>query len=298
MKLLVVGSAIVDLVARPIAGAATDRSNDADIRLGAGGAGRNVAENLQRLGCSVTLVTDVGNDALGQFLLADCAARGIEVRVCRQTRTGLYLAVLQPDGGLDRGFCQTDTDQVTAAEVLKTLPDLGEFSGAVLDANLSESCIAELAARFRSRQIPYALETAAHQRCHRVLAALHGCALVKPDRGEAMALTGLPCDTLAEALTCAETLHKRGAGTAIVSLGPDGFCVASSEFTGHMAAAPTEVVDVTGAGDALFAAAWVGLLRGLPVPQVLNAARQAAALACASAGAVSRDLGPDLFQTF
>lgn len=50
------GAAIVDLLARPLAEPAQDSSNDADIRQGAVGAGRNVAENLRRLGCEVTLV--------------------------------------------------------------------------------------------------------------------------------------------------------------------------------------------------------------------------------------------------
>ncbi len=296
MKLLVVGSAIVDLVARPAVAAAADSSNDADIRLGAGGAGRNVAENLQRLGCAVTLVTDLGDDALGLYLRADAAALGIDVRVCSQPRTGLYLALLHPGGGLDRGYCQTATDQISAAQVLELLPDLGEFAGVVLDANLSEACITALAARCRTLKIPYALETAAHQRCTRVLAALPGCALIKPDRGEATALTGLPCATASQALACAQALHQRGAATALVSLGADGFCVASGDFVGHVPAAATPVVDVTGAGDALFAAAWVGLLRGLPLAQVLRAASQAAALACASEHAVSRALTPQLFE--
>lgn len=295
MKLLVIGSAIVDLVARPVAEPAGDSSNDAEIRLGAGGAGRNVAENLRRLGCAVTLVTDVGDDALGQFLRADTVALGIEVRVCRTGRTGLYLAVLHPEGGLDRGYCQTDTELLSAAEVLSAVPDLAEFAGVVLDANLSEACITAVAARCRELGVPYALETAAFQRCRRVLPALPGCALVKPDRVEATALTGLPCDTPKDALACAQALRSQGVATAIVSLGPGGFCVAGQGFTGHVQALPTLVVDVTGAGDALFAAAWVGLLRGLPLVEVAEAAGRAAALACASPDAVSRALGPHVF---
>jgi pseudouridine kinase len=296
VKLLVVGAAIVDLVARPLAEPTQDSSNDADIRLGAGGAGRNVAENLLRLGCEVTLVADVADDALGQFLRADCARLGLDLRACRKPRTGLYLAVLHPSGALDRGYCQTATEQLTAAEVLEKLPDLGEFAGAVLDANLSEACLSDLAGHFRRAGLAYALETAAHQRCRRVLPALQGCALIKPDRGEAEALTGLTCQTPADALACARALTRRGVATAIVSLGPQGFCAVSGDFAGHLPALPTEVVDVTGAGDALFAAAWVGILRGLPLPRVLEAARRAASLAVASRESVSRALGPQLFD--
>lgn len=296
MKLLVVGAAIVDLVARPLAEPAQDSSNDADIRLGAGGAGRNVAENLRRLGCEVTLVADGAADALGQFLRADCAALGLDFRPVPSGKTGLYLAALHPDGRLDRGYCQTATEQLTAAEVLQKLPDLGEFAGAVLDANLNEQCLSELAGHFRRAGLPYALETAAHERCRRVLPALQGCGLIKPDRREAEALTGLACHTPADALACARALNRLGVATAIVSLGPQGFCASSGDFAGHLPALPTEVVDVTGAGDALFAAAWIGLLRGLPLPSVLEAGRRAASLAVASRESVSRALSPALFD--
>lgn len=290
------GSAIVDLVARPAATAASDGSNDAEIRVGAGGAGRNVAENLRRLGCAVTLVADMADDAFGALLRRDCAEQGLELRPIPSARTGLYLAALHPDGSLDRGYCQTATEQLAAADVLAALPDLAGFAGAVLDANLSEACLADLAGHFRRQGLAYALEAAAHQRCRRVLPALAGCGLIKPDRREAAALTGLPCDTAAEGLACAAELHRRGAGVAIVSLGADGFCAVADGFAAHVAAAPTEVVDVTGAGDALFAAAWVGLLRGLPMDAVCQVAGRAAALAVASSAAVSRALGPQLFD--
>lgn len=298
MKLLVIGSAIVDFVARPTSTVAKGTSNEGQIQLGAGGAGRNVAENLTRLGCEVTLVTDLAEDFLGRFLLENLRELRIETRLARQERTGLYLALLQPDGSLERGFCQTGTEAVTAEEVLAVLPDLDTYAGVVLDANLSAPCLEALAQCCRLRGIPYALETVAHERCLRVRGALAGCALIKPDRSEAHALTGLPCRTRTEAMVCARELRRQGANTVIVSLSEDGLHTEAPGYSGHLNPVPTRVVDVTGAGDALFATAFVGLLRGLPLPQVLDAARRAAAKVCACSQAVSPDLDPSVFSAF
>ena len=55
-------------------------SNPAAVRSGFGGVARNVAENLVRLGVPVALVTQVGDDAGGRALRADCAASGIDVQ--------------------------------------------------------------------------------------------------------------------------------------------------------------------------------------------------------------------------
>lgn len=296
MRIAVVGSAILDVVARPTSGVERDSSNEGEVRLGAGGAGRNVAENLARLGCAVTLVTDLADDFAGRFLLDNIRGLGIEVRRSRQGRSGVYLALLDRDGNLDRGFCSTGTEDVSPEEALAALPDLADFQAAVIDANLSEAAVAALAEQCRRLQVPFAAETVAHERARRVLPAIPGCVLIKPDRCEARTLTGLPCGTGAEAAACARRLRAMGAGTAIVSLGADGFHFEHPGFSGCVAAAPARVADVTGAGDALFAAAFAALLKGLPPRLAAEAGRRAAALTVASPSAVSPEITPELLD--
>ena len=296
MRLLVIGGAIVDFVVRPTSTVVGDTSNEGEILLGAGGAGRNVAETLQRLGGRVTLVTDLADDFLGRFLLDNLAGLGIETRLAQRARTGLYLALLHRDGSLDKGFCHTGTEHVEAAEILAVVPDLAAFDGAVLDANLNEATLAALAQACREAGVPYALETVANEKARRVLPAVDGCFLIKPDRAEARMLTGLPCGTVAEGAACARRLREMGARAALVSLGGDGFCFDDGACAVHLPAAPADLVDVTGAGDALFATALAGLLMGLPARAVLEAAGRAAALTCASASAVSPELSPALFE--
>ena len=296
MRLLVVGSCIVDFIARPTSRVQADASNEGDILWGAGGAGRNVAENLTRLGARVTLVTDAGDDFLGRFLLDGLSRLGIETRLARKERTGVYIALLQPDGSLEKGFCANGTPLVRTEEAMAVLRDLGSFQGAVLDANLNARTINGLAAALREAGIPYALETVSPERSRHVLPAISGCAFLKPDRGEATALTGLPCGTVDEACACARALLAQGARRAMVSLGPEGFVYADAQTERRLRAAPATVRDVTGAGDALFTAVFYGFLQGLPLDKVLEAGRRAAALACATAGAVSPSLGPGVFH--
>lgn len=297
MKILIVGGCIVDLIARPRTPVKADTSNEADILWAAGGAGRNVAENLRRLGCGVTLVTDLGEDPPGHYLLDNLQGLGIDVRLAERGRTGIYLALLHSNGGLDRGFCHTGTEQVPLEAWIAALPDLVGYDGAILDANLGENALEGLAARFREAGLPYALETVAHQRARRILPALPGCALVKPDRTEARMLTGLPCEGLEDGLACARHLRSLGALRALVTLGAEGFCFAGPEGERALPATATEVVDVTGAGDALLATAFSGLLLGLPLDDCLRAARRAATLACGAPSAVSEAITPTLLAT-
>lgn len=296
MRVLVVGGCLLDVSARPTAAVVSDTSNEAEIAWSPGGAGRNVAENLARLGFDVTLITDLADDVLGRVLLAHMADVGVEVRLARRQRTGVYLAVLHRDGSLDRGLCQTATEEITCDDVLAVLPDLTSFDGAVLDANLAAATLAALAARLRLAAIPFALEPVAQERSRRVLAALPRCALVKPDRLEAARLTGLQCLTREDAAGCAAVLHRMGARAVIVSLGPDGLVFQNDVEVRCLDASPTTLVNVTGAGDALLATAFAGLLRGMPADRYLEAARRAAALTCACPTAVSPAMGPGLLD--
>jgi len=181
VKLLVVGGSLVDIVARATGPVVADASNEAEIRWGAGGAGRNVAENLARLGAQVTLATDLADDLPGRFLRENMAACGIDVRVAAHVRTGLYLAILDADGTLGKGYCQTGTELVRLDEYLAVLPDLASFDGVALDTNLSEEALAGLAQRCREVRVPFALQTVASERARRALSAIPGCVLVKPN---------------------------------------------------------------------------------------------------------------------
>ena len=67
---VVVGGANMDIKARSAAPVVAATSNPGHVVRSPGGVGRNVAENLARLGTPTTLVAAVGADALGDELVA------------------------------------------------------------------------------------------------------------------------------------------------------------------------------------------------------------------------------------
>ena len=62
MKIIVIGGCNIDFICRATANIEPATSNAADISLQLGGVGRNIAENLTRLGAEVTLITSLGDD--------------------------------------------------------------------------------------------------------------------------------------------------------------------------------------------------------------------------------------------
>ena len=101
---VVVGGTNMDVVARTTAPLVAATSNPGRTRISPGGVGRNVAENLARLGSRVALVSTVGSDPDGDWLLEATAAAGVDVSpVLRGGQTGRYVALLDAGGELVAG---------------------------------------------------------------------------------------------------------------------------------------------------------------------------------------------------
>ena len=78
-----------------------------------------------------------------------------------------------------------------------------------------------------------------------------------------------------------------------------GVGYATTESTGHIPAIKTEVVDPTGAGDALSAAVIFALMNDIPIDEAVRLGVSAAALTLRSSGTVAQDLSLErLYQEY
>ena len=94
-----------------------------------GGVGRNIAENLARLGSPTHLVAPIGRDAFGEEVLAATRAAGVVVDhvVATTEATGTYLAVLDASGELVVAVSSMRaTDGLTVAQLLRSRDLLAE----------------------------------------------------------------------------------------------------------------------------------------------------------------------------
>ena len=101
-SVVVVGGTNMDIKAQSRAALALRTSNPGETTSTPGGVGRNIAENLARLGSPTQLVSPVGRDAFGDQVLDATRAAGVGLdHVIRgEEPTGTYLAVLDAGGEL------------------------------------------------------------------------------------------------------------------------------------------------------------------------------------------------------
>jgi pseudouridine kinase len=288
---VVVGGINLDTLARISGDTVPGSSNPGATITGHGGVGRNVAENLARLGSPVRLVGVVGDDAAGTMLLAHLAVLDVDVRGVRRSAdcaTGTYTAVLDREGDLVIGVADmAATDSLGPDQI-----DDGDLRGAswlVLDGNLRPDTVARCLELAAEDDIPVLLDPVGVAKAAR-LGPLPGLHTFTPNHDELTAWAGT--DDVDEARARA---HAQGIEVVWLREGMDGSTLHTDDgVSTRLRLPPAPVVDVTGAGDAMLAAYVHRLRAGDPVAQAGWFATAAAWLTVGSATAVRHDLTEDL----
>ncbi|MET1059241.1 MAG: carbohydrate kinase family protein [Nocardioides sp.] len=291
---VVIGGANVDVKARSSGHVVSRTSNPGTAVLGAGGVGRNIAENLARLGTSTHLVAAVGTDPLGDQLLASTREAGVGVEhVARvDVPTGSYTAVLDHDGELLVAIASMAATEALGAAEVESAADL--IAGAallVLDGNLGTAALD--AARTLAGDVPLVLDPVSVPKAERIRGffdGTHPWHLVTPDYLELSALTGLPATYERQVVDACAHLHDRGVTWVWVREGERGSLLSGPDGTTQLPALPARVADVTGAGDAMLGAWCHGVLTGRTPLEAARLGHAAAAVTVASEHTVRPDL--------
>jgi sugar/nucleoside kinase (ribokinase family) len=94
----VIGDLLEDVVIRAAGPPARGTDTAARIERRRGGSAANVAAAAALIGCDVRFIGRVGDDVLGEQLVARLAGDGVEVRVQRSGRTGAVAVLVEPGG--------------------------------------------------------------------------------------------------------------------------------------------------------------------------------------------------------
>jgi pseudouridine kinase len=293
---LVIGASALDIVAHVKENLSAGTSIPARIRYSYGGVARNVAENLARLGQPVRLLSVVGDDDIGHQLLQQAEEAGIDISpvlITEAQPTCTYMAAVDPSSGLLFG-----TDDMRAMKELSpvAIRERSElFKGAsvlFVDGNVPRDTLRTVMSMARRERLPVCADPAAAGLAERLRPYLPRLTLVTPNGSEASVLTGLTFNAKSpdESLQIAKQLVTIGVEIAIITLGDAGVCYATSQTSGYIPAVRTQVLDPTGAGDALTATVIFSLLNEIPLDDALQLAVSAASLTLRYPGSVVPDL--------
>lgn len=237
-----------------------------------GGVGRNVAENLARMGVPTRFVSSVDATGLGQEVIDRLRGANADtqyVASAAREGMGMWLAVLDHTGDLAGSISQMP--DLSAME--RTISEHGEAivqsaSHLLLELDLNEGIsrtVLELAQCYGKPVygIPGNLDVVLN---HPELMRSLSCFIC--NHVEAERLIGLPVHELDEARrreALFDYMRVSGLPSLVVTLGAEGsiYADAATGAFGTQAVFPVAVQDTSGAGDAFFSGTTMGLMRGL-----------------------------------
>lgn len=293
-EVVVIGAACLDIKGRTQATGVGGTSNPGMVRITAGGCGRNIAENLARLGIHTTLLSVACADDFGRAIIRQTEQAGVDtnhVLISCDHHSASYIALLDHNGQLMLGVDDTAAMVAVSPDYIADHADLLQSAYMVmLDANLSvESTTAALEICYEAG-VSVGFDPVAYNPARRYRELIGKFNLVTPNAIEAQALTGMTVRNAQEGIRAAKQLVSLGVETAVITLARQGVTFATAEVSGHVPAFDVEIVDATGASDALTATVIYGMLNQLPIDEAVRLGVSAATLTLQTADTVRQDL--------
>ena len=254
-------------------------SNPGTVRLCAGGVGRNIAENLARMGTDIRMVSAVGDDFFGRLILESCTDAGVDISgidILPGARSSSYLVLTDSDGDMLTAISDMHIVKDLSADFIHRHAEAFDSADAlILDPNLSPDCLKALTEGWSEKPIfadPISITYAGTLKAF--LPALH---MVKCNSYEAEVLSGVKIqsgDTLEKA---ADAILRTGTECVVITLGAEGvFYKDQGGLKLRKRNAPVHPVSATGAGDSFTAAMVYGWTKDCPAERCLELAMRAA----------------------
>lgn len=296
--ILVIGAAGIDSKGRAGMPLTLGSSTPGTVRISVGGVARNLADNLARLGVEPLLLSAIGSGGSGKRILTNAEAVGINTDFCivsNEYHTSAYLALLDEQGHLVMSIDDMRILECITPQLIDQKRDLIRNAEMVFfDCNLSQETIDVIFKVAKRYNVPVCADTASTTLATRVEPHLPDIYMITPNMSESEILCGHSIADENDARTAARSLVNRGVKIALITLGKAGVVYATANASGHVPARTTEVVDPTGASDALTATVLFGLLNDIPIDEAVRLGVSAAALTLATADTVFEELSLEL----
>ncbi|MFG0927631.1 ribokinase [Pseudomonas putida] len=287
-KVVVVGSLNMDLVARaqrlPRAGETLPGDSFFTVP---GGKGANQAVAAARLGGSVAMIGNVGDDDYGRQLHRALYVEGIDcqgVSTCPGVSSGVALITVD-------AASQNCIVIIPGANGLLTPQSVRRFD-ALLQAAEVIICQLEVPASTVAWTLARGYELGKQVILNPAPATgplpaewFAHIDYLTPNESEAEALTGVAVTDQDSARRAGERLLQLGAGKVIITLGAQGALLVAGQGHQHYPAPHVQPLDTTAAGDTFIGGFAAGLVRGLGEGEAIIFGQRAAALSVTRAGA-------------
>ena len=282
-KVLVVGGSVIDIFAYPKEKIILADSNPGYLKQSLGGVGRNIAENLARLGIDTTLITPVGKDEGRKLVMQNAQEVMLKLSIIQTENTPTYISILNEEYDNVVAIAAMDEIERISKDDIKVKDS--SFQNAdiiVVDTNLNQETLSYI---FDTYKKPFYVDVISCRKADRIKPYLRFIEALKMNRLEAQYLSGMLEENNPEVL--AKFFINKGVKEVYITLGKEGSFFMNKTMFHQFPSTPIQTKNTSGAGDAFFAGVIYAKIKGL---DPMTWARKAAVLTVQSDHAVSNSM--------
>ena len=252
----IIGGANIDIQGFPMGNLILKDSNIGEVKISLGGVGRNIGENLVKLGIETKLISVIGDDLYGTKILDEARLTGLNMQdslILKGEPTSTYLSILNESGDMVVAISHMDIYDRMTVEFIKDKKHVIDNSRlCIIDTNIPSQVIEYILTTHKNTD--FFLDTVSTAKARRVKELIGYFHTIKTNKIEAEVLTGLEIKNDKDLKVAAEYFHKAGVNKVFITLGDEGVFFSDRINMKRMKAPNIKVVNATGAGDAFVAA--------------------------------------------
>ena len=291
----VIGGLNIDLQGSSVNPLVFNDSNPGEIVMSAGGVGRNIAENISKLNIHSKILSYVGNDALGDFVVNKSSLSGVDTSFIKKHShlpTSQYLSVLDDNNDMLVSISDMRIiEEMTIQDIDKWNLTIEQSSAIVVDTNIPIPVIEYLTDKYSN--IPLFLDPVSFAKTSKILKLIGRFHTVKPNRLETELISEVKITDNESMLKAAKIIFDMGCKQIFITLGEDGVFYYDGENFGQYLHKGVNMISANGAGDAFTAGVVYGFLKLNGIKETAEFASAAAVIALRSANTISDDLSEE-----
>lgn len=309
--IVVIGAANADITGISNDPLSFSDSNPGRMILGAGGVGRNIADNFARLAVddniTTYLLSAIGGDLHGKMVTAETQEVGVDLTHCQfldDSQTATYCSIVDYNGEMR---CAINDMEIVKQVNIPYLASKAELiNGAkliILDANLEADAIDFVCENFN--HIPIFADTVSAAKADKVIKNIEYLHCLAPNLNEVEKISSMRVRNDDDLPKVAKFFHDRNIRNLCITLGDKGVFISSNLdgtiITDYLPAHEGGIVNANGAGDAFLAGLVYAFVNEMPNKQQASFAQACAYLTAQSEHTInkniSRKMVTDLLET-
>ncbi len=284
-KVVVIGAVSVDIFGQSDSQIVNQDSNPGRVEFSFGGVGRNIANNIAKLGIDVELIAPIGDDFYADNIQKHCQKEGIGLNHCFKTNgnTPVYLAINQPNGEMQCAIADFSLVNSITIEFLKSKLDfINSCDLVVIDTNWNSEIMNFL---FNNITTKIFVDPVSTTKAKKIINFLDKITVLKPNLIEAKTLT----NSNGDCHTLVKKLNELGVKEVYLTMSQDGVCIGDTVIENYVG----EIKNTTGCGDAFLSGIIYGDLLELSNEEKAKHGLAAASICAMSSNSISEHLNSE-----